>query len=150
MATERLTDREQAAWRTSIRMLETLRSRLEQQLQTDSGLSFADYSVLSTLSEAPGGRMRLYELGEAVSWEKSRLHHQLTRMAKRSLIDREAYGSRGVEAAITEHGFAVIRDAAPGHARAVRELFIDSLTAEQLEQFAEIGGIVLGNLESGQ
>jgi DNA-binding MarR family transcriptional regulator len=75
VAEEDLTGRELAAWRTSIRMLETLRSRLEQQLQADSGLSLADYAVLSVLSEASSGRMRLHELGEAVGWEKSRLHH---------------------------------------------------------------------------
>src|SRR5690349_9681292 len=105
MADEGLTERELAAWRTSVRMLELLRSRLEQQLQADSGLSLADYAVLSVLSETPGGRMRLYELGQAVNWEKSRLHHQLARMAKRGLVDREPCGSRGIEAAITGRGF---------------------------------------------
>jgi hypothetical protein len=63
VADEGLTERELAAWRTSVRMLELLRGRLEQQLQADSGLSLADYAVLSVLSETPGRRMRLYELG---------------------------------------------------------------------------------------
>lgn len=141
--------RELAAWRTSIRMLETLRGRLEQQLQVDSGLSLADYAVLSVLSEAPGGRMRLHELGQAVSWEKSRLHHQLTRMTKRGLVDRVPCGSRGIDATITAHGFAVIRDAAPGHARAVRRLFVDCLAPERLDQFAETAAVILRNLDAG-
>lgn len=150
MANEGLTERELAAWRTSIRMMEMLRGRLEQQLQANCSLSLADYSVLSVLSEAPGGRMRLYELSQAANWEKSRLHHQLTRMVKRGLVDREPCGSRGIEAAITAHGFAVIREAAPGHAQAVRQLFVDSLTPQELDQFAEMAGTVLRNLEAEQ
>lgn len=150
MAREGLSGRELAAWRTSIQMLETLRSRLEQQLQADSGLSMADYTVLSQLSEAPGGRMRLFELGQAASWEKSRLHHQLTRMAKRGLIDREPCGPRGIEAAITAHGFAVIREAAPAHARAVRALFVDRLDPAELDQFAELAGTILRGLDTDQ
>ncbi|MGH3504829.1 MAG: MarR family winged helix-turn-helix transcriptional regulator [Nocardioidaceae bacterium] len=150
MANKGLNERELAAWRTSIRMMELLRGRLEQQLQANCSLSLADYSVLTTLSEAPGGRMRLYELGQAVNWEKSRLHHQLTRMAKRGLIDREPCGSRGIEAAITAHGFAVIREAAPGHARAVRQLFVDRLAPEELDQFAELAGTILSDLEAEQ
>ena len=148
MANEGLDARELAAWRTSIRMLEMLRGRLEQQLQAVSGLSLADYSVLSALSEAPGGRMRLYELAQTVSWEKSRLHHQLTRMTKRELVVREPHGSRGIEAAITAQGFAAVREAAPGHARVVRQLFVDPLTPEQLDQFAEAAGTILGKLEA--
>lgn len=150
MGNEGLTERELEAWRRSIRMLEMLRSRLEQHLQADSGLSLADYSVLSVLSETPGGRLRLYELGREVSWEKSRLHHQLTRMAKRDLVDREPCGSRGIEAAITAHGLAVIREAAPGHARAVRQLFVDPVSPAELEQFAEIADTILRNLDTGQ
>ncbi len=36
------------------------------------------YTVLAALSEAAGGRLRAYELGRRLGWEKSRLHHQLT------------------------------------------------------------------------
>lgn len=150
MIEEGLNERELAAWRTSIHMLETLRARLEQQLQTDSGLSMADYTVLSMLSEVPAGRMRLYELARAASWEKSRLHHQLTRMSKRGLVDRERCGGRGIEAAITTHGFAVIREAAPKHARAVRELFVDCLTPTELDQFAEISRTIVRNLDTDE
>ncbi|NYI68241.1 MarR family winged helix-turn-helix transcriptional regulator [Spelaeicoccus albus] len=150
MGNDELTERERAAWQISIRMLEALRSRLEQQLQADSGLSLADYSVLSVLSEAPGGRLRLYELCREVRWEKSRLHHQLTRMAKRDLVDRERRGSRGIEAAITAHGFAVIREAAPGHAGAVRQLFVNPVSPADLEQFAETANSILRNLDTGQ
>jgi DNA-binding MarR family transcriptional regulator len=150
MASQGLTERELQAWRTSVQMLELLRTRIEQQLQASSGLSLADYAVLSLLSEAPDGRMRLYKLARAADWEKSRLHHQLTRMGKRGLIDREPRGSRGMDAVITAKGLAAIKEAAPGHSQEVRRRFVDSLTPEELDQFADIAGIVLDNLRAGQ
>ncbi|WP_234380307.1 MarR family winged helix-turn-helix transcriptional regulator [Streptomyces sp. CMB-StM0423] len=150
MAPQPLTARELRAWRTSFRMLELLRTRLEQQLQASSGLSNADYTVLALLSEAPARRLRAYELGRAAGWEKSRLHHQLTRMGSRGLVARERCGSRGMYAVITEKGLSALREAAPGHAREVRRLFVDRLTAEELDRFAELAGAILDNLEEDE
>ena len=147
MALHGLTERELHAWRVSFQMLELLRTRIEQQLQASSGLSNADYTVLALLSEAPGRRMRLFELSQVAGWEKSRLHHQLSRMGTRGLVARERCGSRGMEAVITEEGLAALRKAAPSHAREVRRLFIDSLTVEELDQFAGIAATLLGKLQ---
>jgi DNA-binding MarR family transcriptional regulator len=83
-------------------------------------------------------------------WEKSRLHHQLTRMSTRGLITRERCGSRGMYAVITAKGLAVLKEAAPGHAQEVRRLFIDRLTPEQLDQLAEISTTILDTLQGGQ
>lgn len=146
MALHGLTEREQHAWRVSFQMLEVLRNRIEQQLQASSGLSNADYTVLALLAEAPGRRMRLFELGRAADWEKSRLHHQLTRMSGRGLVDRERCGSRGMEAVLTEKGLAALRQAAPGHAQEVRRVFVDQLTPEELDQFASTAAKILERL----
>jgi hypothetical protein len=74
-----LNDRETTAWRTFFEMQEVLRGRLEQRLLADSGLSNADYTMLVALSEADDGRLRVYELGRRLAWEKSRLHHPARR-----------------------------------------------------------------------
>jgi DNA-binding MarR family transcriptional regulator len=145
-----LTEHELSAWRRSIRMMELLRTRIEQQLQASSGLSNADHSVLSVLSEAPEGRLRAYELSRLTGWEKSRLHHQLSRMVKRDLIARERCGSRGIYVVLTEQGLAAIKGAAPGHSREVRRLFIDRLTPEELDQMACIADTVLDHLEADE
>jgi DNA-binding MarR family transcriptional regulator len=150
MEQQRLTDRELRAWRVSIQMMELLRTRIEQQLQASSGLSNGEYSVLALLSEAPDGRMRAYELGRATGWEKSRMHHQLTRMCKRGLITRERCGSRGMDAVITPEGLATLREAAPGHAQEVRRLFIDRLMPDELDRFADIAVTILDNLQADQ
>lgn len=148
MAQQGLTDRELRAWRTSMQMMELLRGRIEQELQACSGLSNADYSVLSLLSEAPDERMRIYELARSAGWEKSRMHHQLTRMSKRGLVERERCGSRGMEAVLTADGLEALTSAVPSHAQEVRRLFVDPLTPAELDQFAELSGTVLETLRS--
>ncbi|GAA1486624.1 MarR family winged helix-turn-helix transcriptional regulator [Brachybacterium fresconis] len=150
MAQQELTERELRAWRTSMQMMELLRGRIEQQLQATSGLSNADYSVLSLLSEAPEQRMRIYELCASAGWEKSRMHHQLTRMSKRGLVERERCGSRGMDAVLTEVGMDALVSAVPCHAREVRRLFVDHLTPEELDRFAELSGTILEHLRSEQ
>jgi DNA-binding MarR family transcriptional regulator len=141
-----LTKRELKAWQPFVQLLEVLRSRIERQLQADSGLSVADYAVLSSLTEAPGGRLRAYELSHELGWDKSRLHHQLTRMANRGLIQREAFGSRGVIAAVTTDGWRTIEKAAPAHAQQVRRLFVDRLTPAKLDELGDISRTLLESL----
>ncbi|MFI6937100.1 MarR family winged helix-turn-helix transcriptional regulator [Streptomyces sp. NPDC050287] len=148
MVLKGLTERELRAWRTSFEMLELLRTRIEQQLQASSGLSNADYTVLALLSEAPDRRMRVFELARGAGWEKSRMHHQLTRMGKRGLVIRERCGSRGMEAVITADGLAALRKAAPSHAQEVRRLFVDRLTPEELDQFAGLSATILDSLRA--
>ena len=131
-------------------MQEHLRGRIEQQLQARSGLSMADYSVLSVLSGAPGGRLRAYCLGATLGWEKSRLHHQLTRMCRRGLVERHAGESRAIYAQITPQGLTTLEQAAPQHSRHVRRLVIDRLRPDQLGQLAEISAAILGPLQHDQ
>ena len=150
MAQQRLTDRELRAWTTSMHMMEVLRGRIEQQLQATSGLSNADYSVLNLLSEAPDQRMRIFELARTAGWEKSRMHHQLTRMSKRGLVERERCGSRGMDAVLTADGLEALTSAVPGHTREVRRLIVDRLTPEELDQFADLSSTILENLQSEQ
>jgi DNA-binding MarR family transcriptional regulator len=148
MEQQALSERELRAWRAFFQMQEVLRSRIEQQLQAGSGLSNADYTVLVALSEAPGGRLRAYELSHELGWEKSRLHHQLTRMCKRGLVERRSGASRAMYAVITTEGRTALERAAPSHAQEVRRLVIDRLTAVQIDHLAEISHAILDHLQT--
>ncbi|MET9088944.1 MarR family winged helix-turn-helix transcriptional regulator [Streptomyces sp. NPDC004237] len=142
-----LSERELRAWQTFFRMQEVLRGRIEQQLQTCSGLSTADYTVLTVLSGADDGRLRAIHLGTLMGWEKSRLHHQLTRMSKRGLIERHSGEARSTYVTLTPQGRQALTEAAPRHSDHVRGLLIDCLSPEQLDQLAEISAAVLDNIE---
>lgn len=145
-----LNDQEARAWRGYTQMRIQLQARLARGLLAHSGLSDADYTVLVNLSEAPGGRLRAYELGRAMQWEKSRLSHQLTRMGRRGLVAREECDTdvRGSFVVITEQGRAAIEAAAPVHVEDVRHHLIDLLDGDQLDALAEISATVLAHLES--
>jgi DNA-binding MarR family transcriptional regulator len=106
----------------------------------ESGLSIQDYAVLVALSEAEGGRMRAFELGRELAWEKSRLSHHITRMISRDLVRRDKCPTdqRGAFVAITAQGRKAIAAAAPGHVSAVRRYFIDQLTDKELQTLTGI------------
>src|SRR5580704_19590095 len=84
-----LTEDEQRAWRGLLQMTSQLNARMNRQLQDDYGVSLADYDVLVALSEAPEGRLRVFEIAGALAWEQSRVSHQLARMQRRGLVARE-------------------------------------------------------------
>ncbi|HEV3288838.1 MAG TPA: MarR family transcriptional regulator, partial [Streptosporangiaceae bacterium] len=143
-----LTADEQRAWRAYLRAGALLRARLNRQLQADSGLSLPEYEVLVQLSEAPGGRLRPFQLGAALHWEQSRLSHLLSRMTRRGFVaKRECAGdARGAVAVLTAAGRAAIESAAPGHVAAVRQLVfdpLDSTVGAEVEQLAASHGVKL-------
>lgn len=144
-----LTDTEQHAWRSFVRLQDRLLGRLGREMQADSGLSSADYGVLVELTEVPEGRLRVLELARALEWEKSRMSHHLNRMAKRGLIVREDCPSdaRGAFVAVTPAGREALAAAAPRHVEAVRRLFIDPLTPAELAMLAQISNRILDRLE---
>ena len=144
-----LNDREQRAWRGLVRLQAELFGRLNRHIARETELSAPDYEVLVNLSEAPEGRLRVFELGAAMRWEKSRLSHHLRRMADRGLIAKVSCPSdaRGAFVEITDAGRRAIEVAAPTHVAEVRRLFVDALSEEQLDQLAAIADAVVNTLD---
>ena len=143
-----LTEDEQRAWRGLLRMTSQLNARANRLLQEEYGISLADYEVLVALSEAPEGRLRVFEVADALAWEQSRVSHQLARMQRRGLIMREdcATDARGAFAVITEAGRTAIERAAPAHVDTVRPLVFDGLGHDHLIALSEITTRVLDRL----
>ncbi|MCF6476397.1 MarR family transcriptional regulator [Nonomuraea sp. MG754425] len=139
---------EARAWLGYRRMSLLLGRRLARDLAQASGLSEADYDVLSNLSEAPGASIRLTELAVHLRWSTSRLSHHLTRMRQRGLVARHEHPSdgRGAVITLTAEGQRTIQEAAPGHVASVREHFIDLLTPEQLKAFGDLSWTVVERL----
>lgn len=142
--------REERAWRALQFMQLRLEGELARDLARGSGLSYPDYLVLVALTDAPGGRLRLFQLAGVLGWEKSRASHQVSRMAGRGLVAKERCEGdrRGAEVVVTTRGRDKIAEAAPGHAAAVRRLFLDHLTRRQLDALADAAATVLAALEA--
>jgi DNA-binding MarR family transcriptional regulator len=145
-----LSDEQQRVWRDYLRVCELLPAQLNRELQAQSGLSGAEYAVLVQLSEAERGRLRPFQLGDAIQWEQSRLSHQLTRMERRGLVRRENCPSedgRGAYVTITAAGQHAIESAAPAHAAAVMKLVFDQLSNDELTVFGRVCEKILRALD---
>ena len=132
-----LSDDEQRAWRTYLRMSSLLPAALNRQLQQDCGLTLPEYEVLVALSEAAEHRLRPFQICEALNWEQSRLSHQLTRMERRGLVSRHECKAdgRGAFVELTDAGSNAIGAAAPRHVATVRGLVFDRLSGAERAAF---------------
>lgn len=140
-----------AAWRSYVVGKSLLDERLHRELQESHGLALADYELLVRLSEAVGYRERMSSLATQVGSSKSRVSHQIARMEKAGLVRREECPSdgRGVFAVLTEHGLAVLTEAAPTHVDGVRDHLVDLLDEEERAVIARVFGRVIDHLRGG-
>jgi DNA-binding MarR family transcriptional regulator len=147
-----LSEPEQRAWRGLLQMTTRLEAQLNRELQEASGLSLADYDVLVPLSEAPQGRLRVFEVASALGWERSRLSHHLTRMQRRGLITREDCDAdrRGAFVVLADAGRSAIEQAAPAHVKTVRRLVFDGLSGEQVVSLQAFTESVLRRLDTSE
>lgn len=127
-------------WRGYIETADVLRARLSTRMQNESALSTGDYQVLLALSEADGKMLRASVLAAHIGWERSRLSHHLGRMEKRGLIGRApcADDVHGIEVSMTPAGAESFRAGSVPHLRAVKELFLEGLSADQLAQVEDL------------
>lgn len=143
------TSEELAIWRAHIETFEIVRARVEARLQHDSQLSSGDYRVLLALSEAQSQALRSSELARQIDWERSRLSGQLGRMEKRGLVRREpcAEDARGSRVFLTDEGARAFRVSTLPHLRAIKEIFVDAFTPQQLTQVGEAAAAMRSHLD---
>lgn len=143
-----MTQREHEVWRAFLVMRKQLDLSLERRLQSDAGISTADYEVLMALFNASDKRLRTGRIAELIDWEKSRVSHQITRMESRGLVGREECGddARGTWIVLKPDGSRAVLGAIRHRTAAVREYFFDALTDEQLDAISAISACVLDTL----
>jgi DNA-binding MarR family transcriptional regulator len=142
-----LNAREDRAWRSFVYAHQQIEAHLNRRL-LKFGLSEADYEVLAVLSALDGDRMPAHALCRALSWEKSRLSHQLRRMQKDGLVNRvpNPDDARSTLVCLPPAGRAAIEKAAPGHVADVRRNFIALLTPAELDTLASLNERILHHL----
>jgi DNA-binding MarR family transcriptional regulator len=122
------------AFRAFMAVQMRLNYEMNRQLQSDSGLSLADYHVLNALTDAPDGRLQVSDLAALIGWERSRASHQLRRLCERGLAERirSEVDGRATDATLTKAGREAMAAAAPAHVALVRRMFIDPIPDELL------------------
>lgn len=129
---------EQRSWRAWLSASTLLADQLNRELQSQRGLTGADYEILVRLSESPDRRMRMSDLAASTLASRSRLSHQIDRMVDAGLVTRETCSEdrRGSFAALTDIGWETLVQAAPDHVASVRAHLVDVLTPDE---FAALG-----------
>ena len=125
---------EQHAWRSYLRASRALEVRLDTELQ-GAGLSFAEYELLSMLSEAPDGSMRMSQLADLIIQSRSRVTHTANRLQRRGWVSRSdaPEDRRGVVLSLTVPGWETVRRAARVHVHGVRTHFVEQISPRELE-----------------
>jgi len=131
-----LTEAEVSSWLSVVRLVTWLPWSIDHQLRRDSDLSMVEYQVMARLSQRPERTLRMGLLADLVNSSLSRLSHLVKRLEDRGLVRREPDPADGrfISAVLTDEGFQVLAEAAPGHVAHVRALVIDVLSPEQLRR----------------
>lgn len=145
------------AWRGFLRTHTQLLRQLEQDLQSNRKIALGSYDVLVQLAEAPGNRLRMSELAEAVLLSRSGLTRLVDRMQRAGLVSREPDpdDARGLYTVLTEHGRDALRDAASVHLAGISRLVFDRISEAELRQLLRLmrkldpAPVAVGSLEHG-
>ncbi|HZJ04691.1 MAG TPA: MarR family transcriptional regulator [Nocardioidaceae bacterium] len=143
-----LDQNQQRSWRAFLVGTTLLTERLDRDLREHHNLSLPEYEILVRLSEATGRRMRMAVLAASVSHSRSRVTHTIARLEKAGFAERSSCldDGRGVEAVITDEGFAALEEAAPTHVAGVRQFLVDLAMEEDFEAVGRVFNAVTDKL----
>jgi DNA-binding MarR family transcriptional regulator len=129
-----------AVWRAFLQTHATVSAVLDAELRAERGLALTWYDVLVNLEEAPGGRLRMQHLAEAVLFSRSGLTRLVDRMEKAGLLRREPCpgDGRGTFAVLTTEGKRVLRRAAPVHLAGIERHFMRHLTDADVKSLSAV------------
>jgi DNA-binding MarR family transcriptional regulator len=142
MSTKGLSPHELRVWHAFLLMGEDVLSRVGRDIAQATGLSGSEFGVLSRLSAIGKGEMRQQALARVITWDKSRLSHQLTRMQQRRLVDRRYANGNAVLVVITKLGREKLEAARPIHAESVRRNLLSRLTPEQVDTIVRVSNLL--------
>lgn len=131
---EPLTENDMARWVAWKRATEAVMGNVASDIAVATGLSSADFSVLTRVVEEGGGSLRQQRLSDELGWERSRLSRQLVRMEQRNLVRRDGSAvERRVTA--TPQGHKLASQARLIHAESVRQHLIEAIPGDLADEF---------------
>jgi DNA-binding MarR family transcriptional regulator len=142
MTTKLLSPHELRVWHAFIFMNEDVLGRVGRDIAQATELSGSEFGVLSRLAALSKGEIRQQALASLMSWDKSRLSHQLTRMQERKLIERRHIDGKTVLVVLTKLGREKLDAARPIHAASVRQNLLSRLTQEQIDTIVRVSNLL--------
>ncbi len=127
-----LSDHERAVWSAALSMADDLRALVSGILTPETGLSQADFLVLTRLRAAPENRMAgLKALAAKLEWSPSRLSHHLKRMKTRGLVELAYEDDGQLIVNATDSAVRTMETATTQHARAVRRFLLSQVSEDE-------------------
>ena len=147
-----LDDDELQAWLKLAGVMLKLSPALDSQLQRDCDLTHFDYLCLAMLSESDDRTLPMSELAGLTNASLSRLSHVISKLEKRLWVARtpSPHSRRVTLVSLTEEGWKVLVEAAPGHVATVRSLVFDDLSREDVSALRRIAGHIVERIEASR
>ena len=122
------------AWRNVLFTHARVIRALERELREEHDLPLTWFDVMNRLDAAPGRRMRMHDLSEAVLFTRSGLTRLVDRIERAGYLRRERSSAdrRGVYAALTPEGERKLEGVWPGHTEDIRRHFAQYLDDEDV------------------
>ncbi|MDH6197923.1 DNA-binding MarR family transcriptional regulator [Mycobacterium frederiksbergense] len=129
-----LGDTEHECWQSFLYSSTRVCESVNQRLMDQHDLSLVDILLLDLLTKSDCGSARMGELAQSLTLIPSRVTARISRLESRSLVFRSADRDdrRSVRATITREGRAYGQRAMRTYARAVRELYLNPLSRNQM------------------
>jgi DNA-binding MarR family transcriptional regulator len=133
------TEEQETAWRTFLHASARLTSRLDDEMRATHGERLANFDVLSNLSEAPNGELRMSDLADQSLFSRSRLSYTVNQLEARGLVKRSADATdrRGITAALTPEGEAYHKKLARTHLEGIQRHFLGPTSITSRSKLAE-------------
>ncbi len=133
---------ETAAWIGLVRAQQYLVGAVEDALREEGLPPLPWYDVLWELDKAPGGNLRLNEIGKRVLLDKYNVTRLVQRLENEGLVRRVpcTQDGRGIFAYITPKGRKLRERMWPVYRRTVSELFFSKLGRQDISRLSSIMG----------
>ena len=141
------------AWRAFLKAHAAVVNRIEGDLTAAGAgtLPLGWYDVLVALAGAPGRRLRMYELADAIVLSRTNLTRLVDRLEAAGLLYRQPARTdrRGAFAVLTDEGFEALRRTWPRYGRAIVDRFARHVSEAEARTLAEVLERVLAAAREG-
>lgn len=129
-----------SAWLGFLRAHAVLVGEVERRLKSKGLPALETYDVLWALEQAPGQKLRMHELSDAVVVTRSNLTRLVDRLEMQKLVERERDPDdrRGAFAVLSTAGRRLRREMWPTYEAAINELFDTQLSGSEARLLRDV------------